>query len=66
MKNVVADKAHLQSAPNSSAVTRGYLIKDDEVLVANRSDDVRYREVIYASPMHGKIDRWMKCEDINF
>lgn len=65
MKNVVTDKAHLLSAPNASAVTRGYLIKGDEVLVVNQSDDGRYREVIYASPKHGEIDRWMKCEDTN-
>jgi hypothetical protein len=66
VKNVVSDKANLLSAPNASAVTRGYLIKGDEVLVVNRSDDGRYREVIYTSPKHGKVDRWVKCEDINF
>ena len=65
VKNVVTDKARLFSAPNASAATRGYLIKGDQVSVVKRSDDGRYCEVIYASPKRGKIDRWVKCEDIN-
>lgn len=65
-KTIINNKAYLLSDPGAYGVERGYLIKGDKVTLIERSSDGRYWKVRYMSPKRGQIERWIRCEDVDY
>lgn len=65
IKVVSSDKAYLYSSPSSLDITQSYLIRGDVVSVLS-SPNNSFIKVSY-QPKGGKpIEKWVRCEDIDF
>ncbi|CAB3976059.1 hypothetical protein BCO9919_07415 [Burkholderia cenocepacia] len=65
-KIVVSDRAYFFNYPMPSSAAKSYLIKGDSVSLVKKSDDSRYWLVDYISPSGKKIEKWLRCEDVNY
>lgn len=65
VKSVLSEKAYLYRSPSSSGITTAYLIRGDVVSVAPGPVHpyVKFR---YQKKTGKVIEKWMRCEDVDF
>ncbi|HIH2750604.1 hypothetical protein L3V59_29680 [Burkholderia aenigmatica] len=63
--DVVVDRAYLYDQPSSQGVRRAYLIKGDEIST-NGYVKNGYIKIKYTPKNGATIEKWIKCEDINY
>jgi hypothetical protein len=65
-KLIVSNKAYFFKSPRSSDIEKSYLIKGDVVTLLTKSADGRYWLADYVSAHGGKMEKWLRCEDIDY
>ncbi|WP_342040764.1 hypothetical protein [Aeromonas caviae] len=61
---VEESKAHLYSGPKESEVLKAYLIRGDEFILSDMSDDGMFYKIIYKTPSGGK-NYWIKSDSFS-
>jgi len=65
LKGVVEEsKVHLYNGPKESEILKAYLIRDDEFILSDMSDDGEFYKVIYKTPS-GERNYWIKSESFS-
>lgn len=64
-KVVASKKANLYLLPSVDKITKAYLIGGDKVTITDVSIDNQFAYIIYVKKSNDKIQRWIKCSDLD-
>ncbi|CAB3796243.1 hypothetical protein LMG28688_04266 [Paraburkholderia caffeinitolerans] len=63
---IVNNRAYFFNSPEGAGVEKSYLIKGDVVSLVKKSNDGRYWLADYVSPRGKKVEKWLRCEDVDY